>query len=181
MIKHLTFIGTLLLFLLPLVGCGKSSESPQDTVSLNQNRGRQGEALFASSTSRVVVKKEDLKIGEKIMAMGAENSDGSITASQIILGGLENRFGFRTGIPTSTNSPEQPGRPLGRQNGGGANRGNMGALARLSGEILKLEENNLVLKIDDGGSKIIYFTDKTEIFKINPPEPGAVTTTGKAN
>jgi len=192
MFRYLAIFGILSFSFLLIVGCGNTNKVVPNSNSVNENRERPEGTFFASSTNRLLLKREDLKVADKIMVMGTSNSDGTITASQIILGDFINNPGFRrdgststpefnnTGSPSSSVSGQQlDRRQFGRQGGALAGRGNAAGLARLSGEIIKLEENNLVLKIQDGGSKIVYFSDKTEIFKMNPPEPNSATTTGQ--
>ena len=52
-------------------------------------------------------------------------------------------------------------------------------MTMVSGEIIKQDSTSLVVKTDDGGSKIVYFTDKTSIFlpKISTSTPATSITT----
>ncbi|MDD4995522.1 MAG: hypothetical protein PHW53_03615 [Patescibacteria group bacterium] len=47
-----------------------------------------------------------------------------------------------------------------RQNGGNLNRANM-----VNGEIIKADETSITVKMADGGSKIIYISETTEVAK----------------
>lgn len=52
-------------------------------------------------------------------------------------------------------------RQFGARLGSGANRGN----ARLMGDIIKSDEKSITVKLQDGSSKIVLFSDKTMINK----------------
>jgi hypothetical protein len=60
----------------------------------------------------------------------------------------------------------------------------MGGSGLVSGEIISKDEMSLVIKNQDGGSKIIFYSDKTELFIFQtptsaPPSTPPTTTIGK--
>ncbi|MBU4332336.1 hypothetical protein KKD19_05810 [Patescibacteria group bacterium] len=156
-----------------------------------------------------------LEIGLKVSIMGAENSDGSIAANQIMIGDSETNFGelggnmqfggrnaSNTNLENSAgNQPSQPPQNFEGQRGnfeqfqnmteeertklreemtaqrGGAgmrpnsatgatrmNRG--GGTARLNGEIIDKDDVSITLKLEDGGSKLVFYSDATKILKV---------------
>lgn len=55
-------------------------------------------------------------------------------------------------------------RQFGGRNGAGPNR----AGSRIMGEILKADETSITVKLPDGSSKIVFFSDKTMLNKAAP-------------
>ena len=150
----------------------------------------------------------DLEIGQTILAMGTENSDGSVSVSQIIIGydeiNFENMVGARHPL-TNDNSGEQNGeeqtappaagfggqRPdfeqmqnmseeertammekmrAQRGTSGAGQPGNRGSMARLAGEIINKDESTITLKLEEGGSKLIFFSEDTNVNLVKPTE-----------
>jgi len=188
------FIPLALLVVVILAGAGcatKQSLKTKDSnfANGNQNRGREN---FSSSTEfmagRVKGTLADLKEGSKIMVMGLSNQDGTVSASQIVIGDFAHfASSTRPRFATSTagngvgqrQGGQMQGRPGAEGNFGGDQRqgGGQGAnlqqgktrmtgQARLIGEILKKDTIGLVVKITDGGSKIVLYSDKTEVFTL---------------
>ena len=55
--------------------------------------------------------------------------------------------------------------------GNGAGRGTGNAnMARLGGEIIEKDEQSLTLKLNEGGSKLVFFSETTKVLKIRPVE-----------
>ncbi len=137
----------------------------------------------------------DLTLGAKIMVMGKTNTDGSVSADRIIIGDLDfSRFMPPAGAsggarlfgdrpmddrPASAGAgffqPDARPRPDGQARGnwqpgaGGAPTDRQfqrsTSMARVSGEVLSLADNSLVIKLDDGGSKIVFFSEATVMKK----------------
>lgn len=180
----------------------------------NQNQTQRWQENFDEASSTALV------LGEKIMVMGSENSDGSIVAERIIIGGmpptraggaqgagedfgmpdfgmrqLDNnadsssrsqegarQWNFEGGArPDFQNMSEEERMALREQmrarlesgesgfNGAQAGdriRARIGAqMARLAGEILANDETSITLKLDGGGSKLIFLSSSTAIMK----------------
>jgi hypothetical protein len=148
----------------------------------------------------------DLSIGQKIMAMGQSNADGSITAEQIILGGAEAGWpgqNLNSRPPSNQNSqpgqgPNQPNNnfstnrpnfqrwqnmteeerqklreemPARRNNDNGQSGAAKSRITRANGEIMKIEDQMITLKLDNGGSKLIFLSNQTKILKPKANQP----------
>lgn len=173
------------------VGCSVSAPSDKnsgDAQAAPADQLRPGFGENASSTDRGLARVKgtvaDLKIGETAMITGASNQDGTMSASQIMLGVAENSNwgGARSGnmstgtvqfnrTPSSTQTQRHnaTGDDATRFAGQTAASGQIQRRAAagttaIFGEILKQDGSSLVLKVKDGGSKIVFFSDKTEIF-----------------
>ena len=128
---------------------------------------------------------EDLTIGEKVIIKGAENQDGSVTAETIYIGMA--KMDFREG-EKSLEMTDKPSLPKGinpeefknlsqeekmeRTKKFGAdvsgnfrtNNGKItGDAAFVRGEILDKDETSIVIKLVDSGSKLVFYSDNTEI------------------
>ncbi|MDO8509639.1 MAG: hypothetical protein Q7S24_00675 [bacterium] len=174
-------------------GCGQtdvvSSVDNKKLIGVQDKNGKGVGSAFDRPENQIKGSIADLIVGAKIMAMGSANVDGTIMASRIVFG---NFGGFGQGISSSTN-PNRPkmtgdnwqgGNGSGGQKGGqgrspGA-RGGVSGTIRINGEIIKKDQNSLIVKILDGGSKIVYFSSSTEIFSMklstSTPEFGISTT-----
>ncbi len=178
--KKIFFVSILLVGTIIFSGCGLKKENNfkmkegKNNFGNGQNRGS-GQGMFASSTWQNLGEKgsvEDLTLGEKIMVMGSANQDGSINANRIMIGEMPK---FERPSTTSDQirerqendsiSGERPRfvREGGIQTGGGQGMG-IGGGGMMQGEIIKKDENSLILKIENTGTKIIYFTPGTEIY-----------------
>ena len=88
-------------------------------------------------------------------------------------------FGQQKGFPSTGDTS-----PTGPMNG---NLGNMARVGFTTGEVISKDEESITIKLQDGGSKIIFFSDSTEISKtaegsINDIEVGKqITVTGEQN
>ena len=124
---------------------------------------------------------DDLEINQKILVMGSENSNGSIIADRIIIGDNEIEFTQMGG--------DMERREINKENVSGeideereemrktvegrttdGTRGNISvntdqSVVRLIGEIIDIDDDSLTLKLDTSGSKIIFYSDSTEIGK----------------
>ena len=189
MFKKFLSILAVVAFLLTLTGCGQTAPAApqaQNNKGAGANRGNGFEQMVSSSplfANRQPGTVLDLAVGKRIMAFGTANPDTTINAQQIILGAFPN-FGFNRPHPTSTTSTidfsQRSSSPQGGNwNGGqggqgqgsttvsgrsGGNRQRAAASGRASGEIMKLDSSSIVLKTENGGSRIIFYSDKTQIF-----------------
>ena len=118
----------------------------------------------------------DLVVGKNVQITGTTNSDGTVNATRIMIGDMPN-FGERRGVASSTSSTTDGTPGQGRMRGGngqgyggrtgGAGRGN--TTARVVGQILSKDVSSLTIKSSDGGTKIAFFSDSTEIYIFQPP------------
>lgn len=139
-IKTILFI---LLIFIALTGCNQ-----QPTPPANQDIGTR--SLWGNLDDQLAdATVADLIPGAKVMVMGKNNTDGSVAADRIIIGDFD--FG-------------QFGPPAGGANTNRQFRRNS-EMARASGEVLSLADNRLVIKLDDGGSKIVFLSEATVIKK----------------
>lgn len=180
--------------LLVVSGCGANKavdENMAKISAVDEAQAHRGGGWMGISSSTlgnsIKGSAADLVIGEKIMATGKINTDGTISASRIMLGEMPN---FGAGRSSST-PPSDSGQYQRRAQAGGEGGdnprgerpdGNAGATERqmrpasavssisaVSGEILKKDDTSLVLKLGDGGSKIVFYSDTTEILIITAP------------
>lgn len=172
-------------------GCATKTASTDQSASAPTTGNREWGAArgFSFATGTV----SDLKVGALAMVQGATNSDGSVNAQRIVLGDLtfDSRTGtrqFATGTSAGNNAAigdqnRQDGqRQWGGQSGSGRTRafdgsgGGRGRGGNLRGEILSVAADNFVLKLQDGGSKMVYFSSSTSILietkSDNPPALG---------
>lgn len=180
----------------------EQTETQTKQRGVQQGENASSTAGFLSMGTKASV--ADLVVGKKIVAMGSSNSDGSLNASSILIGEPENMMmgGGPVGA-TSTNGnisapPQQPNQVSGESGGqppsnipsgerptnvGDSQQGKMSgggmrnkSISRVSGEIISKDEKSMVIKIKDGGSKIVFFSDKTEVFIYQPPTSSTTTT-----
>lgn len=132
---------------------------------------------------------EDLVIGEEVMVTGTTNSNGSITAEIIFIGGLEEGFqnmrdfsqnnmtanvGSNRTMPEGFNleefqnlSQEERMERMQefRANSEGGHVGGImnGNAAFIRGEIINKDEVSITIKLVDSGSRLIFYSDDTQI------------------
>ena len=139
-------------------GCGKSEQMKNDFNKENRNFGSRN---FASSTMEfphTVGTIADLREGLKVVVSGKTNTDGTINATKIMIGELPMFNGQNNDRPKNTDGPRPQGEMPQRMNG----------QSRVIGEIFKMDESSLVIKEVKTGSKIVFYSDKTEIWVITP-------------
>ena len=196
----------LLVTIATVTGCANKQNKDDNDNQIRQNKNAQTQnnqppewmENFKEATM------DDLIIGQQILAMGIENSDGSVNVNQIMIGNDETDFGelggnvqFRERKEVDTNMGNNTDRqpPAGFEGRRGnfeqmqnmsdeerakmreqmtAGRGmagrtmpnNMGGMAQLVGEIIDKDDGTITLKLKDGGSKLIFYSDKTIIRQI---------------
>lgn len=141
----------------------------------------------------------DLIEGKMVMVMGLSNADGSVSAKQIIVGDLSALGRGRVGASSTAFSSSSPnnlgGQPpvsdagarftgqgqrgnFGNRTGAGMRSGS-GRAGAVRGEILKKDDTSLVIKLADGGSKIVFYSAQTVVRLVPPPPATSATTTAK--
>jgi len=214
-----------------LAGCGAQTTA-QNTQNNNngqqtQNQGQaraqnNGQPPRFMNDNFTAASSSALAVGQKVMVIGTSNSDGSLAASQIIIGNSDTDFAsssfmmFRgrtaTGTPDNGNSGGTASGQPGRRNGmgqvgqGGARTGNpqfqnmsdaerqqfienmrangggnftggtgsggaqtggrqfrAGSSAPVAGEIIDLGESTITVKLDSGGSRLVFYSEKTAV------------------
>jgi len=175
-------ICSMAIFSLFIAGC---SSVPVTNKIGNGQVSNNKMADFNSSTERflnnsVTSTVSDLLVGKKVMVMGTTNADGTINASQIIMGEFPtSSFGFDRGGSTSSTvqfrnqsggSQNMNGGNFNGQrpnitgaNGSGKVRAKTASMTRVNGEILKIDTTSLVVKVAEGGSKMVFYTNNTKI------------------
>lgn len=196
------FLAFALLTALTLVVSGCAVKNAQDASAVNSADKNNRRGDFASGTMKMnfgePATKADLAVGKKVTVFGKTNTDGTVIATRIVIGDMP-MFGrgFATGTRPISRDGEEPypttsgGKTIGGmpsdQTGGRENfqgrTGRMirggGGQSRISGEIMKIDESSMVIKVIDNGSKIIFYTDSTEIFLAPTSTPNFASTTVK--
>jgi hypothetical protein len=194
--KNYFIVFILIVILVAMTGCGNENKETS-----NQNGDQQTETnrVFRTNENFAEASLDDLEIGQQVLAMAVENSDGSLTAENLIIGGesqdWQMAFGPmqpRSGMPgeDGQTSPdfsagERPNfeelqnmseeertqfmenmraeRQQAGANLSGRRGGNM--ITRLAGEIIDMDDKSVTLKLEEGGSKLVFYSDKTVVLK----------------
>ncbi|KKR48436.1 MAG: hypothetical protein UT86_C0005G0020 [Candidatus Magasanikbacteria bacterium GW2011_GWC2_40_17] len=132
---------------------------------------------------------DNLIVGQKVLVMSTAGQDGILNANRIMAGEGDPGVFFGNGryfASSSTGTAFSAGQRansdlsgnIPRGSVGGGNRANKGqrtvdkqGASNVRGEIIKKDTTSLVIKTDDGGSKIVYYSDKTEIFLLPDSKP----------
>ena len=179
--KKYLLLSTLAVFMFVFGGCA----TPQNSAPQTNKTTPAGDMTSSTEKGPQMPKGtvNDLKVGVKVTVMGTAGTDGIVSATRITIGDT-GPGNFQPGkFPTSTMASstkfnkgqypqgQRPQRKDGQSNGQWAGRGPGGgqSMARVSGEILKKDDASLTIKNDDGGSKLVYYSEKTEIFIFQPP------------
>jgi len=121
----------------------------------------------------------DLLVGKQVMVVGTSNTDGSVNAKQIMLGEMPNfgtaRFSSSTHPRDTQGNGSQADKQANWQKGQGTSRariptksGSEAGRQGVNGEILSKDDSIITIKLLDGGSKMVFFSDKTEVFLLQP-------------
>ena len=180
--KKTTLFLSLFFALFVVSGCATSQNSASQT-----NKTTPGNDTASSTEKGPQMPKgtvNDLKVGVKVTVMGTAGTDGIVSATRITIGDT-GPGNFQPGkLPTSTMASstkfnkgqypqgQRPQRKDGQGNGQWAGRGGAGGgqnMARVSGSILKKDDTSLTIQNSDGGSKFVYYSEKTEIFIFQSP------------
>lgn len=182
MYKRFTLLAMSCTFLILCVGCGTKIVDETKSSSEPEMKAINTATSTMPQDNRIKGSLADLVVGKQVMVIGTSNSDGSVNAKQIMLGEMSN---FGTARFTSSTRPRAPQGEIpsdgqkadwqkkqgtegvfGRQRPTGGMRNQSG----VSGEILSKDDSTIVVKLRDGGSKIVFFSNKTEVFLLQPPK-----------
>ncbi len=198
--KSLFIIPCLAITLIFFTGCAtknKVNEDIQENHSQTETKDSNAPAnTFGNNLEEANL--DDLTIGQKIIVMATEDSDGNASANQILIGNAETDFKkfnqmARPKIQTVENNVESktithPTNMPDRQNfeqfqnmteedraklrekmqANNVNKGTKTfstkqAITRFIGEIIKKDKTSLTIKLDVGGSKLIFFSTDTKV------------------
>lgn len=183
-----------------MAGCGSNGVSEQNKNESRQNGwGGRNASSTGGMNFGIPAAVSDLAVGKKVVITGTANADGSISASRIMIG--EMPFGpgfgsstlrFMTGTqmtrdqnqavaPPGDNPEFRPtesgdfhGSP---PSGSGQKRiGRMSGEARINGEIIQLDASSIIIKAADGGSKMVFYSDRTPVFMFPTSTPSTMAT-----
>ncbi|MFH1822833.1 MAG: hypothetical protein ABH830_03975 [Patescibacteria group bacterium] len=178
---------------------GVENKQQNQEQTNNQNKMQRWQENFDEASSTEIV------IGSKILVMGDENSDGSIIADRIIIGGgemnmqelgvvmgekqqirekIRNITGDNNGTlrerPDFQNmSDEERTKMREQMQEKGITRGTTGErtdgakITRLNGEIIAKDAESITIKLDSGGSKLIFLSSSTAFMKAKVQKTGS--------
>jgi len=194
MLRRKFFIlSALVIILIITAGCSLNNKQANPATTRGNNLNGQASTTADRFADLPKASSSDLIIGEKVMVMGTKNTDGTISASSIIIGemnflgnGTSSRNTFASGTNPGFNGDNQGNGFTGQRNGSGrtgsfngqnssgqrpvaVNQARVANQANVNGEILKKDESSLVIKSADGGSQIVFYSDKTMIYFTPPP------------
>lgn len=189
MSKKIFIAPLLLVSIVMLSGCstqqnnidiGKQNQQKQG----NENEIKDDDQFLKENFEELTL--EDLNIGDAISVVGQEDSSGAFSAVRIVVGqtpdkirtfqennsdktaGREQGYGQYNEKPDFKNMSKGGRQKIMAQTNGRASALNdtkSSTVTRLNGEILDIDENSLTLKLNDGGSKLIYTSIKISIFR----------------
>lgn len=202
--KQFLIIFILLISMLTIAGC-TTKDDIQNEGQLQNKQKEDDVTQPARIQNFEEVNLKDLAIGQKISVTGTENSDGSVSADQIMIGNSKADFkrmaglmqpingdneqveddGSQTGETTSNANEDRPNfeqmqnmseeervkfreEMKARREAGGRNspRANMaGGMTRLNGEIINIDDSTITLKIEEDGSKLVFYSDETKVLR----------------
>ncbi|OGH87641.1 MAG: hypothetical protein A3J93_03930 [Candidatus Magasanikbacteria bacterium RIFOXYC2_FULL_42_28] len=161
-------VGAILVF---TSGCGNTKQ-PDNNTAPTDFTARRNVSTTPFGADFPIGTTTDLAIGKKVMVVGSAGSDGIVSAAQIVVGEFNFGMGF-DGARFATDTPtgQQRQRPnFNGQGGGGQGGGNFAGRAgdsrgmtRVVGEIIKMDNTSLVVKTNDGGSKIVFYSANVKI------------------
>ncbi len=179
-------------------GCNVNKQTGENINQNQNNFNHRMSSSTPWDNVRVMGTSTDLIVGKKVVVMGTVNSDSTITAQEIMIGDISampfgtstrRQHDFSSSTPGAgeqiTPSPSSGGQQwqppaegqmpdraqFRQQTGDGENRIRPARIAGQSliiGEILKKDDASLVIKLDDGGSKIVFYSATTKIFILTP-------------
>ncbi len=163
----------------------KSGQNNNEQKNQNQEQLTQENQLSKWEENSEEAGLDDLETGQQVLVMGTENSDGSISANQIVIGNDESDFKNMAGplIKNNENNDVQPEKnksemseeerakfreeKMAEKEASGENiKG--GNTIKVTGEIIDKDNITITLKIQEGGSRLIFYSDETKVlgFKI---------------
>lgn len=179
-------IATIAIILMVIVGLGIvgggiayfiKSDNSEEEVAENFNPEREQARVFNFDEMPKGVL-EDLIIGKTVAVNGTENQDGSITANLIFIGTPDQRFFERERNQETERNWEREGeepqmrarmqelRESGQMPSMEGRMGSMrGGIAFVRGEIIDKDEISITVKIEQGGSKLIFYSQDIQIIK----------------
>ncbi len=132
---------------------------------------------------------DDLEISQQVLVMGTENGDGSVSANQIVIGNDESDFENMAGplIKDGENNDVQPEKDKSemseeerakfreekraeKEASGQSIKG--GNATRVTGEIIDKDDTTITLKIEEGGSRLIFYSDETKVLELKIEDEG---------
>ncbi len=165
-------------------GCSEKSEQDNDEQkSQEQEQPTQENQLSKWEENSEEAGLDDLETGQQVLVMGTENSDGSISANQIVIGNDESDFKNMAGplIKDDENNDVQPEKNKSEMSeeerakfreekmaekeasGESIKEGNT---IRVTGGIIDKDDTTITLKIKEDGVRFIFYSDETKVLRL---------------
>ncbi len=165
-----------------------SEQDNNEQKSQNQEQLTQENQLSKWEENSEEAGLDDLETSQQVLVMGTENSDSSISANQIVIGDNESYFEDMAGSSTKDSESDdtrlenksemseeerakfREEKMAEKEASGESIKG--GNTTRVTGEIIDKDNTTITLKIQEGGSRLIFYSDETKVLRLKIEDEG---------